>query len=259
MQERSGSRARPTTRRSIQSVETGLRLLATLAAAGGPATLTSLSARSGLSPSQTHRYLQSLIAAGMALQDASGRYDLGPAVIRVGIAALARTDVFARAEAALARFVEETGRSAMLCVWGESEPVCVRWYQGRTPVTTALGVGSVLPLLSSACGHIFLTFLSEAELAAPLGAARVRGIAVPDLGELRARVRAELLARQDGAMIPGLRKIAAPVFDIQGRLAVVACTLASAQHPRDHDEAVAARLLQACREATLESGGVWPG
>ncbi len=47
-----------------------MRVLAALAAAGGPTTLTALGSRSGVSPSQTHRYLQSLIAAGMAVQDA---------------------------------------------------------------------------------------------------------------------------------------------------------------------------------------------
>ncbi len=98
MLERSESIRPPSARRGIRSVETGLRVLAALGATGGPSTLTSLGARVGLSPSQTHRYLQSLVAAGMAVQDASARYDLGPAVIRIGVAALARMNCFARAE-----------------------------------------------------------------------------------------------------------------------------------------------------------------
>jgi DNA-binding IclR family transcriptional regulator len=258
MGEHSGSRPRNGSRRSIQSVETGLRLLSILAGAGGPATLTLLSARSGLSASQTHRYLQSLIAAGMATQDRSARYDLGPAVIRVGIAALARTSAFARAESALERFVEETGRTSALSVWGEAGPVCVRWFHGATPVITAVAVGSILPVLSSASGQVYLALLSEGELRPALDRARAHGLAIPDLDALRTQIRGTLLGSANGDSIPGLRTMAAPVFDLQGNLAAVAATLASAQHPREHDAAVGQRLLRACREATLEAGGTWP-
>jgi DNA-binding IclR family transcriptional regulator len=254
MLERSEIRQSPSARRGIRSVETGLRVLAALGAAGGPSTLTSLGARVGLSPSQTHRYLQSLVAAGMAVQDASARYDLGPAVIRIGVAALARMNCFARAEAALARFVEETGWTGLLAVWGEAGPVCVRWLPGRPPVVTSLGVGSVLPLLHSAAGQVFLAFLTPNELAAPLAE-------LPANGEAEAiarRVRARLLAVQSNSALPGLRAIAAPIFDLQGRLNFVAGGLATRAIPDEADGQVTERLRHACREATLASGGKWP-
>jgi DNA-binding IclR family transcriptional regulator len=63
------------------------------------ATLGAVAKRSALSASQAHRYLASLIASGMAHQNpSSGRYDLGPQAIQIGVAALARTDVFAEAD-----------------------------------------------------------------------------------------------------------------------------------------------------------------
>lgn len=245
-------------RRGIQSVETGLRVLAALAASAGPVPLTALGTRAGLSPSQTHRYLQSLVASGMAVQDASSRYDLGPGVIRIGIAALARLNPFARAEAALQRFVEETGRTALLSVWGEAGAVCVRWYPGRPPVVANVGVGSVMPLLFSATGRVFLAFLSANELAAPLAAAQAEQVPMPDLESIRRTVRASLLADSDHTMFFGLRAIAAPIFDLQGHAALVATAVAGAGFPREADAAVAKRLHVACRDATVEAGGVWP-
>jgi DNA-binding IclR family transcriptional regulator len=248
-----------TARRGIQSVETGLRVLAALAASGGPAPLTALGVRAGLSPSQTHRYLQSLVVCGMAVQDASSRYDLGPGVIRIGIAALARLNAFSRTEAALLRFVEETGRTCFLSVWGEGGPVCVRWFPGRPAVVTNLGVGSVMPLLYSATGRIFLSFLAPQELAGPLAAARAEAAAPVDIEQIRTAVRSQFVAHSDDTMFVGVRAQAAPVFDLQGRLSMAATTVATDAFPRERDEDVGQHLLAACKAATIEAGGSWPG
>lgn len=247
------------TRRGIQSVETGLRVLSALAASGGPVPLTALGLRAGLSPSQTHRYLQSLVVSGMAVQDASSRYDLGPGVIRIGIAALARLNAFSRAEAAMHRFVEETGRTALLSVWGEVGAVCVRWFPGRPAVVTSLGVGSVMPLLFSATGRVFLGLLTPQELEVPLAAAQAQAAAPVDIEPLRASVRQTLMAESDNTVYVGVRALATPILDLQGRASLVATTIATDAFPRDRDPFVAQRLLAACRAATVEAGGVWPG
>src|SRR3984893_18258189 len=153
-------------RRGIQSVEIGLRVMSELAASRNWVTLTSVAARAGLSPSHTHRYLQSLIAAGMAVQNPnSARYGLGPATIRIGIAALARNDVFSVASEAVTTFTEKTGRTAFLSVWGEAGATIVRWFPGNPPVITALALGSVLPLLYSATGHVYCSFLMPRDIA----------------------------------------------------------------------------------------------
>ncbi len=245
-------------RRGIQSVETGLRVLAALAASTGPSTLTSLGTRSGLSPSQTHRYLQSLVATGMAVQDSSSRYDLGPGVIRIGVAALARLNAFSRAEAALEQFVEDTGRTALMSVWGEAGAVCVRWLPGRPPVITCVGVGSVMPLLFSATGRVFLGFLTPQELAGPLAAALAEPIVAPDIEAIRRKVRATMAEMLNDDVTPGLRSVAAPIFDLQGRTTIVATSVAAPVTPIEQDAQVRERLLLACREATEEAGGTWP-
>lgn len=238
-------------RRGVQSVEIGLRVLRALAAAEGPSTLTSLSARSGLPPSQAHRYLQSLIATGMAVQDATARYDIGPGVIRLGVAALSRTNMLGAAEAALTRFVEATGWTSLLAVWGATAPVCVRWFPGRPAVMTSFGIGSVLPL-ASAAASIFRAFLPAGELAAAN---------VPPLPEEVARqIHDSGTAQQDSVVSPGLRAVAAPIFDLQGRVTMVAVAIAANgdMPPRNGEERVTERLRAACRVATLEAGGSWP-
>jgi len=234
----------------VQSVETGLRVLSALAASDGPTTLTALGARSGLPPSQAHRYLQSLIASGMAVQDASARYDIGPGVIRLGLAALARTNTLGAAETALLRFVDATGWTALLAVWGNAAPVCVRWFPGRPALMTSFGVGSVLPL-EGAAGDVFRAFLPAGDLVAA-------GVPALPAAEV-ARIRAAGTVEQKSAVAPGLRAVAAPVFDLQSRATLVAVALTTdGAPPRAAAPGIGPQLLEACRTATREAGGTWP-
>ncbi len=247
-------------RRGIQSLETGLRVLSALAVGHGAQSLTSVGIRAGVSPSQTHRYLQSLIAAGMAVQNEGARYNLGPSAIAVGIAALARLDAFACAEAALLRFTEETGRTSMISVWGEAGAVVVRWNAGTPPIYSSLALGSVLPLLHSAAGHVFLAFLTEVQTHDALAREMATDHATMpfDLVALRAHVRRFMLSDAAPMMLPGLRAIASPVFNLQGGLALVASCIATQAFDVEEDEAVATRLHAACKAATEAVGGAWP-
>jgi hypothetical protein len=50
-----------------------------------------------------------------------------------------------------------------------------------------------------------------------------------------------------------------PVFDLQGRLTIVASRLASSMvFAPETDEEARGRLLVACRELTVSPGGFWP-
>ena len=140
-----------------------------LAAEAGPVALKRIADAAGLAPSQTHRYLVSLLAGGMVVQDAaSGLYDLGPGALTLGLAALARNDAVERAASALRATVDDTGWTGLLAVMGPAAPTIVRWYAGRPPVITTLSLGSILPLTRSATGRVFLAYLDDAALALAL-------------------------------------------------------------------------------------------
>lgn len=247
-------------RRGIQSVNIGVRVLAALAAEPEPATLGAVAKRSGLSASQAHRYLASLIATGLARQDASsGRYDLGPQAIQIGLAALARTDVFAETDPAIAAFTRDTGRTTLVAARGPFGPTIVRWHAGRVPVTTSLTIGSVLPLLGSATGHVFLSFMNADELAGALENEPAAGIGASDINvdALRNEVRKTMSASVDEMLIPGLRATAVPILDTQGRAALVATAIATRTFARDDDAAIIRQLQTVCRALTERLGARW--
>jgi len=245
-------------RRGIQSVEIGMRVLAAIAEMPGASSLSSIAQRASLSTSQTHRYLSSLMVAGMVTQEGrSGLYDLGSGAIRIGLAALSRIDAFAIADTVLGALAAETRRTALVAVWGDAGPTVVRWYPGSPPVMTALTVGSNLPLFRSSTGRIFYAFGEQVEMDRQ---ARLIETSDPaglpsDLAAYRAEIRAAGHASVSGDLIPGLRAAAAPVRDLQGNLIMVAALLAGADFPVSGDAAAIAALMTACDRVTEAIGG----
>jgi DNA-binding IclR family transcriptional regulator len=187
---------------------------------------------------------------------ASGRYDLGPQAIQVGLAALARTDVFAEADPVIAEFTRETGRTTLIAARGPLGPTIVRWHAGRRPVITSLAVGSVLPLFGSATGHAFLAFMGADELGGAVAEAQAEDARVTEAeaDAIRRRVRQAMSATVDELLIPGLRATAVPILDIQGHAALVATAMATPAFPRGDDAAIVDRLKAACRSLTERLG-----
>lgn len=248
-------------RRGIQSASVAFRVLQALAAEAGPTTLSALARRAGLSASQAHRYLASLIQSDMARQDTgSGLYDLGPQAIQIGLAALARTDVFALADPAITAFTHQTGRTTLLVARGPLGPTVVRWHAGRVPVITSLSVGSVFPYLRSATGRVFMSFLDEEEVADAIARELAADAAQKpiDVTAIRAQVRADMCATVDELLVPGLRATAVPILDIQGRAALVATVMATDAFNRRNDRKITLALQAVCRKLTESVGGRWP-
>lgn len=236
-------------------------LLDALIRLGKPSSLSEIAKASGLSVSQAHRYLASFVNTGFLRQDSvSLEYDLHAGALRLGLAAMARMDVFEAAGRVAQMLVAQTGRTVLLAVWAEQGPTVVRWYPGDPPIYTTLAIGSRLPLTRSATGHVFLTF-QQASFTAKMRAAEVQSDQAAkglDFGAIASRVRRDFYAEVDSTIIPGLRACAAPVFNLQGDLALVISTIASASFDPARDEQARPKLIEAARELTLSLGGRWP-
>tara|TARA_B110001454_G_scaffold213062_1_gene230665 strand:- start:1493 stop:2278 length:786 start_codon:yes stop_codon:yes gene_type:complete len=254
------SKEKPGKRRGIQSVGVGLRVLSALASQKGAANLSSIAQVAALSASQTHRYLSSLMEAGMVKQEQrSGLYDLDAGAIRLGLAALSRIDIFTMADEVFAKFAKDSGRTCLVAIWGDAGATIVRWFDGVPPVITSLAIGSVLPPLRSATGRVFCAFGEPAQIER-IGKSILRSEkkAVAGANAILANVKTTGFATVRGDLIPGLRAVAAPVFDLQGRLVLVASALAYEGMLASDDTETAGQLLAACKQLTEALGGNWP-
>lgn len=247
-------------RRGIQSVEIGLRVLAAVARQREPSPLSVIAQASGISASQAHRYLSSLMASGMVKQDGrAGSYDLDVGAIRIGLSALSRLDPSALADETCRDLVRDTRRTCMLSVWGDAGPVVVRWFAGNPAVICSLQVGSTLPVVNSATGRVFLAFGDKAlcdEQARK--ERRALGRRPGDLAAIRSEVSRYMSAQVQGELIPGLRAQSAPVFDLQGRLLFVITIIANDGFSTTGDAEAMTALRAACENLTQSLGGAWP-
>lgn len=207
-------------RRGVASLEVGVRVLSTLADAGKAMMLKDIAAASGMPPAKVHRYLASFLRTGMVSQDGrSGRYDLGPFAARLGVAALARHDVIKRATGQLALLRNDIRETCFLSCWSDSGPMVFRWEDSLRPVTVNVLVGSVMPLLRSATGRVFLAFMPWSRLTGLLSdELSAVGMTEAEAGALAAAIRDRGLARIEGELQVDIDALAAPLFDQIGHM-----------------------------------------
>ncbi|SEH19133.1 transcriptional regulator, IclR family [Sphingopyxis sp. YR583] len=243
-------------RKGIQSVEVGLNVLQAMASLGGPSALSAISHASNMAAPQVHRYLQSLIATGMATQDpSSGRYDLGPGALKLGLAALARTDAFRLVDSIIYEFSRTSGQTVLIAALGPLGPTVVRWYSGKPGVATSLTVGSVMSMIYSATGRIFLGFSPEPEIENLVAQEMQRAPMTPEeLDAVRRDVRERGRAHVSGMLIPGLNATAFPVFDLQGRPILSATMVWPDAFDSPGQEQASEELAIACRAMSTSLG-----
>ena len=197
----------------------------------GPLTLTALARAVGMPTAKAHRYLTSLINTGLVTQShRSGSYDLGDFAIQLGLAALSRQNLVNRTADAMEELAEASKATVLLAVWGNQGPIIIRWERAENYLVTSLGLGSRVPLLSSASGNVFLAYLPKAlygpiirkerELARKSGIADKIAMTDHQLDEVVENVRGQGYAAVDGGFIPGLAALSAPVLNIQGEIEV---------------------------------------
>lgn len=210
-------------RRGIQSVEIGSQLLTALARHVAPMALRDLAKAAGMSAGKAHPYLVTFLKVGFVVQDAGGRYELGPLALQLGLAKLRRLDPVKEASPLIESLAAETGQSIALAVWGNLGPTIVRLEEPIEPLHVNLRVGTVMSLANTATGRLFAAYL-PAKLVEKMMAedvVRQGGTKAPARQQLEAQLaetRAHGLSRSLGQPIPGIDAFSAPVFDSGGNL-----------------------------------------
>lgn len=248
-------------RKAIQSVEIGVRVLKAMMDCGKDgAHLREVAEKSGLSRSQTHRYLLAFVNTGVVEQNAqNSRYALGAFAVRLGVAALARVDPVQIAGNHLASVLEELQTTGLLSVWGNYGPTVIRWIDGGLPLFTSLHVGSVLPVQASSTGILFLAYCPRSLTQPIIDLERAAGLVIDDkeMEEASAHARETGYTMTFGTVVPGLFALSVPVFDPETRLVATMSVLARAQDKNFYTKPRIERIRAAAIEASRAIG--WSG
>ena len=221
-------------RQRVQAATTGMVLLKALARLGGRATLTGLARHVDENPAKVHRYLISMMEEGLVEQDSSSlQYFLGAEAIQIGLVAMRLADPLRVAEPALIRLRETLGMTCFLAVMGNKGPTIVRFEEPGLPVTLNVRVGSVLSLLWSATGRVFLAYLDDPqverlakeELASISSAQRATLDKNDPVGALKRAVKDAEMAVVRDTNLQGISAISVPIFDFSDHIAAVLTVL----------------------------------
>lgn len=204
----------------IQSVETAAAILSAMAGAAGAQALKEIAAGAGMPSGKVHRYLVSLVRTGLAIQEADGRYAIGPQAITLGLAGLRALSPVKAAPEFLRALRDETGETSALMLWNERGPVVVDIEESPRPIFMNIRPGSLLPVARSAAGLVFASFLpGDARVHTDTGERHVRALLGEDGDGQTAAIRAKNYAVVHGMLVPGISAMAAPVFDHRGAIA----------------------------------------
>jgi DNA-binding IclR family transcriptional regulator len=236
-------------RRGIKAVEIAGQILDHLARAQTPVALRELAAAGRMSPGKVHRYLASFLVTGLARQDADTRqYALGPLAMRLGLAALNSYQPLRDSIALQRELRNRLDETLVLSVWGAQGPTIVHVEESSQPIIMTMRIGAVLPILATATGLAFASFLprhfAEPFIRAELNAQRglnpfARDLATID--RLIKQVREKGYAYNEGHLMSGVSAAAFPLFDRTATLVAVLAVMGRQErvNPRDGEEMIA--------------------
>lgn len=201
-------------------------LLRIIAKAGGSGlSLAGIVRASDLTRPTVHRLLKALAADGLLdVDEATGRWYLGPELYVMGTVAAARFAVEHVARPALRRLAEATGESAFLSIRRGDETVCLAREEGSFPVRSfVLYEGKRFPLGVASAGIAILAFLPESE-AEPIIDDDAERAELYGPQHAAAPLRAKLAETRElgysvnpGLIVEGSYGLGAAVFDPAGR------------------------------------------
>lgn len=239
---------------TIQSISIAFRFLDLLSRADGPLVLGEIAKRSRTGSSTAHRYMKSLVQEGLAAQDAAtGRYDLGPAALSIGIRALRRIEPVEIASRAIQALSARLAAGCGVAIWTERGPTIVRWYRGPGFTISTVSLGDVLPLDTTACGLVFQAHLPDAVVAAARQRQPGDFTGAPPTRKALTAIRKAGLAELDEHLFRMLTGKAAPVFNALGDLSCVVTTVSRLDTAQAEDHRAA--LRDVARRSTAEAGG----
>ncbi len=210
---------------SVQVLERAFQLLDILAAQREPVSLKVIAEQSGLHPSTAHRILNDLGVGRYVDRPEPGQYRLGMRLLELGNLVKARLDVRDAALAPMRDLHNATRQPVNLSMRQGDEIVYIeRTYSERSGMQVVRAVGGRAPLHLTSVGKLFLARDDASRVrayATRTGLAGHTRNSITDLPRLErelGKVNQSGVARDDEELELGVRCMAAPILDNEGKL-----------------------------------------
>jgi DNA-binding IclR family transcriptional regulator len=246
----------------IQSVDRAVAILLELQGARR-LRLTELAARLSLPNSTVHGIVATLAARGLVEQDGSGRYALGPGVLRLSNVYLDSNELRLRALTWTDALAERTGCAVRVGVPLDGDIVVIHHVFRPDGSHQMREVGIDIPSHGTALGKAVLAFdpRREAELLDRLPLPKLTGRTIVDPDLLAAQleeIREGGLAAASDEAILGESELAAPIFDAEEQV-IGAVGVVMANPEEADDRAIGDEVRRTAVSISRELGAIaWP-
>lgn len=207
----------------VQSLARGLSVITAFGPQSPELTLSDVARATGLTRAGARRFLLTLVDLGYVRTDGK-LFRLTPRVLDLGYAYLSSLSLPGIAEPHLEWLVKETGESSSMSVLDGDDIVYVSRVPTSRIMTVAINVGTRFPAYATSMGRVLLADLDEDALEdylARVDLTALTAYTVESKEALRDRleeVRGAGYAMVDQELEPGLRSLAAPVRNKDGRV-----------------------------------------
>jgi len=214
----------------VQSLQRGLAVIQSFAAAEPALTLGEVAAATGLARAATRRFLLTLVALGY-VRDEGRLYRLSPRVLELGRAYLSSLQLPELALPHLRALVDDVHESSTIAVLDGMEIVYVAHVPARRIMSISIDVGTRDPAFATSLGRALLAGQPDDVIDGHLRSTELHAMTARTLADpagLRAelaKIRRRGFALVDQELEDGLRAIAAPLRDADGHV-VAAVNLA---------------------------------
>jgi DNA-binding IclR family transcriptional regulator len=172
--------------------------------------------------SSTHRYLGTLQSLGLAERKDDDRYCLGPRVIEIAGAYLAKSDLRKESQIVMKELADMTGETIHLAIPSALEVVYIDKIESPHTLGMSSHIGARLPMYCTSLGKAILAFSNAELLEAVLSTVRQCRtshtiISPPALRSELEKVRSQGFALDNEENEIGIRCVGAPVLDYSGK------------------------------------------
>src|SRR6202046_1265171 len=206
----------------VQSLERGLSVIRAFDADHPSLTLSERATSPGLSRAAARRFLRTLVQLGYMRSDGS-QFSLRPKILELGYAYLSSLSLPEVAMPHLEQLVEQVRESSSVSQLDGDDVVYIARVPTRRIMAVAISVGTRFPAYATSMGRVLLADRPDDWLDGYLASVTLVPLTshtVADPVALRAElgtIRAQGWALVDQELEEGLRSVAAPIRDAEGR------------------------------------------
>jgi len=244
-----GEGVRPGTVRDadfVRSLDRGLSVIRAFGAENPELTLSGVAKITGLTRAAARRFLHTLVDLGYVRCEGN-KFSLRPKILELGYAYLSSLSLPEVAMPHLEQLVEKVRESSSVCVLDGDEVVYIARVPTKRIMTVSISIGTRFPAYATSLGRVLLAARCDEWLNGYFASVKLRMLTphtITDPAALRAelqRVHAQGWALVDQELEEGLRSVAAPIRDRDGR--VIAAVNVSTHASRASRSDIVDRLL----------------